>query len=177
VIETARLILRPWRAADRDDYAEMCRSPAVMRHLGGPNTPEEVDAALARNARCQAEHGHCFWALERREDGAFLGFCGLRIVDDPARPVHGDVEIGWRLREDAWGQGFAKEAARASVDWAWAHLAAPRVIAFTVPANSASWGLMERLGMTRRADLDFDHPAFAPGHPLSRHITYAVERP
>lgn len=177
MIDTGRLVLRPWRAEDRAGYAAMCASPAVMRHLGGPNDDAEIDAALARNAACQRERGHCFWAVERREDGAFLGFCGLRVVDDPRRPVHGDIEIGWRLREDAWGQSYAREAAEASFGWGWAHLDAPRIVAFTVPANTASWGLMERLGMTRRPDLDFGHPAFAPGHPLHRHVTYAMERP
>jgi RimJ/RimL family protein N-acetyltransferase len=81
------------------------------------------------------------------------------------------------LREDAWGRGYAAEAARACLDWAWANLGVPRIVSFTTPANEPSWRLMERLGMVRRPDLDFAHPQFPPDHPLSRHITYVIERP
>lgn len=174
---TERLILRTWRGGDRAEYMSACNTPAVTRHLNGPQTEEEIDAAFARIARSQADHGFSFWAIERRVDGTLLGYCGLRICDDLERPVHGEIEIGWRLREDAWGQGYAREAAEAALQWAWANLAAGRIVSFTVPANEPSWRLMERLGMVRRPDLDFAHPRFPPDHPLSRHITYVAERP
>ena len=177
IAETGRLVLRNWRSGDRDEYLAACNTNAVTAHLNGPATSEDIDASLSRIARSQADYGFSFWAIERKSDGALLGYCGLRICDDLERPVHGEVEIGWRLREDAWGQGYASEAARAALDWAWANLAANRVVSFTVPANEPSWRLMERLGMVRRPDLDFTHPRFAPDHPLSAHITYVIERP
>ena len=177
MIETERLLLRNWRPEDRDGFLEMCNSPAVMEHLGGPATADEVDAGIARIAACQAKHGHSFWAIQRREDGAFLGFCGLKVAAEPGTPIDGEIEIGWRLRADAWGKGYAREAAQASLDWGFANLPVDRIIAITVPANTRSWGLMERLGMTRRPDLDFAHPQFETGHPLSAHITYVAERP
>jgi RimJ/RimL family protein N-acetyltransferase len=177
IAETERLILRNWCPGDRSEYLATCNTPAVTTHLDGPATEEDVDAALARIAKSQEERGFSFWAVERKSDGALLGYCGLRICDDLERPVHGDVEIGWRLREDAWGQGYAAEAAKACLAWAWDNLDVSRVVSFTVPANEPSWRLMERLGMTRRPDLDFAHPRFPPDHPLSRHITYVAERP
>jgi RimJ/RimL family protein N-acetyltransferase len=177
IAETERLILRSWREEDRAVYLATCNTPSVTAHLDGPAKVADIDAALARIAKSQAERGFSFWAVERKADGEFLGYCGLRICDDLQRPVNGDVEIGWRLREDAWGQGYAREAAQAALDWAWANLEAQRVVSFTVPANEPSWRLMERLGMTRRPDLDFAHPRFAPDHPLSAHITYVMERP
>jgi RimJ/RimL family protein N-acetyltransferase len=177
IAETGRLIIRTWRAEDRDAYLATCNTETVTRHLDGPATTEEIDAALVRIAKSQAERGFSFWVVERKIDSELLGYCGLRICDDLERPVHGDVEIGWRLREDAWGQGYAHEAARAVLDWAWANLDAERVVSFTVPANEPSWRLMERLGMTRRPDLDFAHPRFPAGHSLSAHITYVMERP
>ena len=176
-IETERLILRNWRKGDRTVYLATCNTQAVTAHLNGPSTEAEVDAALARIVESQQERGFSFWAVERKDDGALLGYCGLRICDDLERPVHGDVEIGWRLREDAWGQGYAREAAEAVLEWAWANLDTKRVVSFTVPANAPSWRLMERLGMARRPDLDFAHPRFPVDHPLSRHITYVMERP
>ncbi len=177
IAETDRLILRNWRDEDRADYIAACNTDAVTRFLGGPATIEQIDAALERISRSQREHGFSFWALERRDDAAFLGYCGLKIVGDPEIAVKDDVESGWRLREDAWGQGYASEAAKACLDWAWAHLDVQRVVAMTTPANQRSWRLMERIGMTRRRDLDFNHPQFAADHLLSRHITYVIERP
>ncbi|HEX5238672.1 MAG TPA: GNAT family N-acetyltransferase [Sphingomicrobium sp.] len=177
IAETERLILRTWRDEDRPVYLAACNTEAVTAHLNGPAGPEEIDAAFGRIASSQAENGFSFWAIERKSDAALLGYCGLRICDDLERPVYGQVEIGWCLREDAWGRGYALEAARACLEWAWANLDADRVVSFTIPANEPSWRLMERLGMERRADLDFAHPKFAPEHPLSRHITYVIERP
>jgi RimJ/RimL family protein N-acetyltransferase len=175
VIETERVILRPWRDEDRDAFLAMGQSSNVMKYLGGVQSCEQVDEAIARVQACQEAHGHCFWAMERKADGTYLGFCGLKIGN--VGSIIDEIEIGWRLREDAWGQGFAKEAAIACLVWAWTNLEAQRVVAITVPGNKASWGLMERLGMTRRHDLDFGHPHFAEDHPLHRHITYVMERP
>jgi RimJ/RimL family protein N-acetyltransferase len=175
MIETERLILRVWRDEDHAPFAAMCRSPAVMAHLGDLMDDDQVAAAIARTRGFQASHGYSFWAIERKADGAFLGFCGLK--PGTVGPIEGEVEIGWRLREDAWGQGYAREAAQASLDWGWANLDTPKIMAITTPANTASWGLMIRLGMTRRADLDFGHPQFQPRDRLYEHITYEIARP
>ena len=177
VAETERLILRTWETGDRAEYARHVNTAAVGRHVGGVQSEEDLNAAFERLEAYQRDSGHTFWVVERKSDGAFLGFCGLKVANVPDTPVHGEIEIGWRLRADVWGQGYAKEAAEAALGWAWANLDCARVVSFTIPANEASWGLMERLGMTRRPDLDFGHPHFAPDHPLSQHITYVIERP
>ncbi|CAN5205355.1 hypothetical protein BH24PSE1_BH24PSE1_09140 [soil metagenome] len=102
-----------------------------------------------------------------------LGFCGLKRVNSPGgEALHGDFEIGWRLREDSWGQGFAKEAAIASLDLAFGRFGAPHVVALTVKGNESSQGLMKRLGMTRRQDLDFDDPRYPEINPC---IVYRIE--
>jgi RimJ/RimL family protein N-acetyltransferase len=177
VAVTDRLILRTWDMADRAEYARHVNTPEVGRHVGGVQSEEDLNAAFERLEGYQRDTGHTFWVVERKSDRALLGFCGLKIASVPDTPVHGEVEIGWRLRADAWGQGYAREAAQASLDWAWANLECDRIVSFTIPANEASWGLMERLGMTRRTDLDFAHPNFAADQPLSQHITYVIERP
>ena len=91
--------------------------------------------------------------------------------------IEGEIEIGWRLTCETWGQGYAREAAAATLAWAWSNLDAPSIAAITVPANRRSWGLMERLGMRRVVDGDFDHPDLAEGDPLRRHLTYRIQRP
>jgi RimJ/RimL family protein N-acetyltransferase len=177
MIDTERLILRPWREADRAPFAAMSADPEVMRHLGGVIDRAASDAVVDRLMACQAREGQCFWAIERRVDRALLGFCGLRRGGHQGTPVPDELEIGWRLARFAWGQGFAREAAEAALAWGWANRRDARIAAWTVPANIASWRLMERLGMTHREELDFDHPGFPPAHPLSRHLVYTIGRP
>ena len=156
VAETQRLRLRTWTDALKAEFVRRTNTPAVMRWLGGVQDQAAFDAGFERIDSYQRDHGHTFWALERKSDGALLGFCGLKRVNSAGAPNPGDFEIGWRLREDAWGQGFAKEAAIASLDLAFGRFGAPHVVALTVTANTASQALMLRLGMTRREDLDFD---------------------
>lgn len=171
--DTARLTLRDWREDDWPEFWRATNTPAVMRWLGGVMDEAGQAAARARVEQYQAEHGHTFWVIERRSDGALLGFCGLKRSNQPGGP-QGMMEVGWRLREDAWGQGYAKEAAATSLALAFEPFGADEVIALTVAGNTASWGLMERLGMQRREDLDFDSADFDPKNP--RIIAYAITR-
>ena len=162
MIQTERLILRDWRLEDVEPFIRHLNNPVVMRWLGGVRSVEQQEAVVRdRFIRWQEERGFTFWVVERKADRELLGFCGLKIADDAGSPVEGALEIGWRLREDAWGQGYAREAAAASLDHAFGPLAADRVVALTVEGNSASWGLMERLGMIRRPDLDYEGPDWA----------------
>jgi len=176
VIETERLTLRGWRDGDVDEFMRVTNTPVVMEYLGGLQPREIFEGAAQRQQALLEKAGHCFWIVERRADQALLGFCGLKILG-LGGSIANDIEIGWRLREDAWGRGYAREAAEASLAWGWANLNAPRIVAITVQANWRSWGLMERIGMQRRAELDFDHPNFAADHPLHRHIVYTIDRP
>jgi RimJ/RimL family protein N-acetyltransferase len=171
-IETARLRLRPWRDADREPFWAMTCDPEVMRYLP-PRTRAESDAGVDRQMTMQADHGHCLWALEHRDENRFIGFCG---VIPPGSPTF-EYEVGWRLASDLWGQGYAREAAEASLGWAWRHLDTPAVVAITTRDNARSWGLMERLGMIRYPDEDFDHPDLAEGDPLRPHVLYRIHRP
>ena len=173
MIETPRLRLRNWREEDIEPFILHLNTEPVMRWLGGVRTHEQQSASVReRFMAWQESRGFTFWAVERRDDAELLGFCGLKIADDVGSPVEGELEIGWRLRESAWGQGYAREAAMASLDFAFGPLAAPRVVALTVAGNAASWGLMERLGMVRRPELDYEGPDWAGG-PV---IVYRIER-
>ncbi len=172
MIETERLILRPWRIADREPFWAMACDPLVMAHLP-PLTRAESDAAVERMIATEREHGHVFWALDRKVEGDFIGFCG---VLPPRAPIF-EYEIGWRLAHHAWGLGLAREAAEASFAWAWQNLPVPTIMAITNLSNTRSWGLMERLGMVRYPAEDFDHPDLADDDPLKPHILYRIHRP
>jgi RimJ/RimL family protein N-acetyltransferase len=180
-LETERLILRDWREGDVARFAEVTNTPAVMRWLGGVKTADELPGVEARMLGFQRRLGHTFWIVERKADGGnlsgeMLGFCGLKVIDAPGTEeiagFSGEMEIGWRLREEAWGQGYAKEAATASLDAGFDRFGAGEIFAITIAENSGSWGLMKRLGMMRRAELDFVDPRFAP--PLSDTIVYSI---
>ncbi len=173
MIETARLRLRNWREEDVEPFVAATNTDPVMRWLGGVLDPSALaERVRGRFMRWQEERGYTFWVVERTADAALLGFCGLKRADDPGSPVEGELEVGWRLREDAWGQGYAQEAATASLDHAFHALSARQVVALTVVGNVPSWRLMDRLGMTRRPDLDYVGPAWADG-PV---IVYAIGR-
>ena len=176
MIRTGRLLLRDWQDSDRLPFNAMGRDPAVMAFLGPLQTQAETDAGIARLQALAARNGHTFWAIERRSDGQFLGCCGLKIAPENIPGIAGATEIGWRLRSDAWGAGYAREAAAASLAWGWANLPIERIIAITTRDNLRSQALMTRLGMVRRADLDFDHPALAPGDSLRPHLTFEIRR-
>jgi len=174
MIETERLVLRNWTEADIEPFLRHTNTPAVMQWLGGVKPPEEArDIIRSRLMRWQEERGFTFWVVERKADSELLGFCGLKLADDQNSPFRGEHEVGWRLREDAWGQGYAKEAAIASLDFAFDRLAAGRVVAITFQQNVPSWGLMERLGMTRRPELGYDDSRFPDLNPT---IVYAIRR-
>ncbi len=176
MIETERLTLREWRDADRAPFHAMSSDPRVMATLGPVMSRDQSDATIDRAIARQRADGHTFWALTRRADGAFLGWCGLvRAV--PPLPIAGKLEIGWRLAADHWGHGYAREAALASLDWAWAHRADDRVMAITAAVNQRSRKVMERIGMTRVSDGDFDHPHVEEGSALKPHVLYAIGRP
>ena len=171
--ETVRLRLRTWSEADKAEFVRTTNRPAVMRWLGGVQSEQSMAAGFERIDGYQRDFGHTLWVVERKSDDALLGFCGLKRVNSPGASCTGDFEIGWRLREDAWGQGFAKEAAIASLDLAFARFGAPHVVALTLAGNADSQGLIMRLGMRRRPDLDFEDSRF--GTELNPSIVYLIE--
>ena len=178
--ETERLVLRDWRGdADWARFFAVTNTEPVMRWLGGVLDEGGMAAPRERVAGCAAHHGHCFWLLERKPDGGplagdVLGFCGLKRANAPGSTVTGMMEVGWRLREEAWGQGYAKEAARAAIDLAFTRFGAEELVALTVADNTASWGLMHRLGFSRRAALDYPDPRYEP--PWRDTVVYSLAR-
>lgn len=147
---TDRLVLRPFRDKDLPAWAAMNADPEVMEFLGGePLTREKSDwIAGAVNAQHEAE-GIGFLAIERRSDGAFLGAGGLQR--EPWYPD--ELELGWRLAREYWGHGYATEAAKSWLAFAFTELDLPRVISITDAPNVRSIAVMQRIGMS------FDHAA------------------
>ncbi len=173
-MDTARLFLRPWRAADRDSFARMNADPRVAEFLPGRLDRAESDALADRIAAHFEAHGFGLWVVDVKGAG-FAGCVGLLRVPE-SLPFAPALELAWRLDPAFWGRGYATEAARCCLRVAFDDLDADDVVAYTVPANAASWRVMERIGMVRDADGDFDHPALPAGHRLSRHVLYRMNR-
>lgn len=171
VLTTERLILRRIGADDLEPHMELLNTPEVMRHLGGVQPREVIAAKHAASRASFAANGYGFMIAEERDGGAMVAHCGLRRVAHPAAPNPEDFEIGWVVRADRWRQGYAFEAMRAVIDWGFTAFDAPRIVALTIASNVGSWRLMEKLGMTRREDLDFADPDGG-----ERHIQYAITR-
>jgi RimJ/RimL family protein N-acetyltransferase len=165
-----RVTLRPWRSEDRAPFAAINAEPGVLRYLL-PMTAADSDAMFDRLDAHFAANGWGYWAVERREAGGLIGFCGLMPLSWTAffTPA---LEISWRISPRWQKQGLALEAATLALDAAFGPLGLDRVVSLTVPANVASWRLMERLGM--REIGAFDHPRPPPGHPLKRHVAYEI---
>jgi RimJ/RimL family protein N-acetyltransferase len=179
VLRTERVVLRPWQQSDRAPFAELNADPEVMQYFRATLTNEQSDALVDRiTAAFDRQRGWGLWALEERSTGRFLGFTGLAAVAFTA-PFTPATEIGWRLRRDAWGHGYATEAAGAALAFAFAAdgLELRELVSFTAEINVRSRAVMQRVGMRYDPTDDFDHPALPGGHPLRRHVLYRVKRP
>jgi RimJ/RimL family protein N-acetyltransferase len=177
MIETERLRLRRWREADLPAFATMNADPVVRRYFSSRLTREESDTSVARFIRMYALDGYGFMATELRETSEFIGLLGIQRMSFllPGRSVPA-VEIGWRFNEKSWGKGLATEGARACLDLAFHQFQLPEVVAFTTPANLPSRRVMEKLGMARNPDDDFDDPRIPADNPCQRHVLYRIQR-
>ena len=175
-IETPRLVLREWRAGDVEPMLGMRQDPRVMATLGPVQTRKQVEDAAVRQAELQRTRGYCSWIVESKGRAEVIGSCGLQPIA-PGTPLGDVVEIGWKLRHDSWGSGYAYEAANAVFEWSWANRPGERIYAIAARTNARSIRLMERLAMTPLPDCDFDHPRLAPGDPLRPHVAYVKEPP
>jgi RimJ/RimL family protein N-acetyltransferase len=175
-LRTSRLLLRRWRADDVAGFAEMSADPEVMEYLLPlPDRGLSVEAWVARARVHWDEHGFGQWVVEIPSAASFIGVVGLNVVSYDAHFTPA-VEVAWRLARAYWGQGYATEAARAALDYGFEELGLSEIAALTVPANQRSRRVMERLGMTRSPEDDFDHPRVSEG-PLRRHVLYRLRNP
>jgi ribosomal-protein-alanine N-acetyltransferase len=168
-------MLRRWLPQDLAPFAQLNADPEVMRFFPQPLTVTEVEALITRIETHFDRHGFGFWAVELRTTGDFIGCIELNIptFDAPFTPT---VEIGWRLARRFWGQGYATEGAIAALGFGFDVLNLWEIVAFTAQINQRSIAVMERIGMHRNPEDDFDHPALPSGHHLQRHVLYRRSR-
>lgn len=172
-METKRLVLREWIESDRKPFAEMCADERVMEFFPATLSVEQSETLVDRIEQHFAEHGFGLWAVEKKDGGEFIGFIGLCI---PGFEAHFTpcVEIGWRLAAHHWRNGYASEGAKRVLHHAFETLQLEEVVSMTTVSNERSRRVMERIGMSRSPNDDFEHPALEPDHPLRPHVLYRV---
>jgi len=175
-LQTERLLLRGWRDDDKPIYAALNADPDVMEHFPSTLTAEQSDEMVDRMATGWEQRRFGLWAVEVLDSGRFIGFVGLSSPtwEMPFTPC---IEVGWRLAKEAWGYGYAPEAAKAALAWGADHLDPPRgeFVSFTTVANTKSRRVMEKLGMRHDPADDFDHPLL-PDWTEQRHVLYRIGR-
>lgn len=176
IITTKRLMLRTWKEEDFEPFAQMNADPTVMRYFPSPLSRDESAQMFERIKAKIEERGWGLWAVSPLEGGEPMGFIGLNAVDKSTlnAPFSPAVEIGWRLRQEFWGQGYATEGAMGCLKYAFETLSLGEIVSFTAVQNQPSRRVMEKLGMHHHPKDDFDHPKIALGHPLKRHVLYRL---
>lgn len=175
MLETQHLLLRRWRDSDREPFAALNSDPRVMVFFPAVLSRAESDRAVGRIEAHFEKHGFGLFAAELRQSGAFIGFIGLWTPDFHA-PFTPCTEIGWRIAAAYWNQGLATEGAKAVLGYGFDSLQRSEIVSFTTVTNLPSRRVMEKIGMTRRPEDDFDHPKLPEGHPLRRHVLYRISR-
>jgi len=173
-IETSRLILRQWKGSDHEPFIELNKDKAVVEFFPSAYTADETLAQIKRLTRHIDEFGYGFFAVERKDNGEFIGFTGLSHPRFKSwfTPC---LEIGWRLSKANWNLGFATEAAAACLDFGFEKVGADKIYSFTATTNTRSENVMSKIGMTKAGY--FDHPLLTDGHVLKPHVLYSIEKP
>jgi ribosomal-protein-alanine N-acetyltransferase len=159
VTSSDRLLLRRFVPADAAAMEDVLCDPDVMRFSRGPLDPEVVPAWIEQRRSDYEQLGYGLWAVVGTDDGDVLGYCGLTLFPD----IDGasEIEVGYRLRRDAWGRGYATEAALAVRDLALGPLGVERLVAIIDPTNHASLNVARKLGMAYEKEVlmdGYDHP-------------------
>ncbi|WP_420421959.1 GNAT family N-acetyltransferase [Simkania sp.] len=174
-LETKRLLLRHWKTEDLLLFAEMNADPPVMEYFHKMLSPDESNQLAQKFQRELEEKEYGLWAVEVKNETSFIGFVGLHLQAFEAHftPC---IEIGWRLAHQYWGKGYAYEAASKVLAYAFETLKLEEIVAFTLPSNTPSRKLMEKLGMTYDPKDDFENSKLPQGHPMRPHVLYRMKK-
>ncbi|CAN7742689.1 GNAT family N-acetyltransferase [Mesorhizobium sp. LjNodule214] len=172
-LRTQRLLMREWKDEDVEPFARMNDDGRVVKYVARLADRIAIDAWVSAQRHHFKRYGYGLWALEASDSAGFIGFCGLTKVPYVAHFTPA-VEIAWRLHPDCWGRGYATEAAFASLSFGFQDLELDQIVANAAVDNVESRRVMERIGMSRDPEDDFDHPLKAIGDPLRRQVLYRL---
>lgn len=171
-ITTNRFGLRNWLKRDIKPFAEMCSDPEVMKYFPSVLSETETKELVTRLQNHFETHGFTYFAIETLDTQEFLGFTGMmkQTWESEFTPC---VDLGWRLKQSAWGKGVATEAAKACIGYAFSELKLPKLYAFAAKGNDASEHVMKKLGMTFQGN--FVHPKIKDDPRFPYCFAYKIE--
>jgi len=171
---TERLVLRQWQESDYMPFSRMNADPVVMEYYPSTLSEDESNAMADKLKGLISEQSWGFWAIETKNEKEFIGFVGLHkpTYDLPVSPC---IEVGWRLAKEYWGRGYATEAAKESLRFAFEELDIGEVYSFASVSNKKSRSVMERLSMSDTRN-NFEHPIIPEGHSLREHVLYKITK-
>ncbi|MFZ2486302.1 MAG: GNAT family N-acetyltransferase [Candidatus Rickettsiella isopodorum] len=175
ILKTKRLILRTWKEQDLDPMLAVNQDPLVCEFLPKIGNRVATKTLIRRFMNHYKKYGFTAYAIELKSNDEFIGFVGLLVTSFEAHFTPA-VEIAWRLDSKCWGQGYATEAAKAIIDFAFTTLKLEEVVSFTVENNIRSRRVMEKIGMHHNPHDDFNHPKLSKNSPLCRHVLYRLSR-
>lgn len=174
MLKTDRLLLRQWVENDFFSFAEMCSDKHVMKFFPKLQTQKESFEMGKKIQSLIHERGWGLWAVEIPNQEKFIGFVGLHIPKD-SMPFSPCVEIGWRLSRAHWGKGYATEAAKLVLEYAFNTLNIHELVSFTTVANIRSIAVMQKIGM-HDSNQNFMHPDIAISNPQCEHVLYKISK-
>lgn len=175
ILETDRLTLRTWTEQDIDAMAIIDQDPKVCEFLPAIGNRAATETGVRKIMRHYEDHGYSLYAVELKSTREFIGWTGLAIPSFEAHFTPA-VEIGWRLSSNHWNQGYATEAAKAVLNYAFKTLGLEEVVSFTAVNNKPSRRVMEKIGLLHHPEGNFDHPRLEKSHPLCRHVLYRLKK-
>lgn len=174
ILTTDRLILRTWQASDFEPMCEINQDPTAMEFFPSTQDRKQTSQLIEKIEQHYQQYGYTLYAVELKDSGGFIGFVGLLTPQFEAHFTP-NTEIGWRLSAKHWGKGYAPEAAKAVLDFAFNQLNLPEVVSFTSKLNLRSIRVMEKIGLHHDANDDFDHPNLDANDPLAHHVLYRLK--
>ncbi len=174
LLQTERLLIRPWQDSDRPAFAEMSADPEAMKYLGGIWDEATSDGFIDRCIAHLSDHGFGVCALEIKQKNTLIGFAGLKKVSFKANFTPA-IEIGWRLGKPYWNKGYATEAATEILTYAFHQLGIKEVISYVTPQNKASLKVMHKLGMSSNENENFKHPNMKQDDPMAEMVLYRIK--
>lgn len=174
-LETDRLILRDWKDEDRALFARMNADAIIMEYFPRRLNENDTNHLVDKFQEHFKKYGFGPYALESKKTGEFIGFAGLHHVEFNA-PFTPAVEIAWRLDYEYWGKGYATEASQAVLDHAFSQLKLKEIVAFAVHDNERAIHVMEKIGMKRDPEGDFDYPHLHASSPLGKFVLYRIAK-
>ena len=172
VFKSERLGFRNWTSEDLDELSKMNSDSEVMEHFPKPLTQDESENLLSRFQRHYQEYGYTYFATEIIKTGEWIGFVGLKYQEYETEFTPA-IDIGWRLKRLAWGNGYATEGAKRCLEFAFKDLELQRIIATCTERNLKSENVMKKIGMTKKGK--FKHPKLIEFPEYENCICYEIK--